>query len=119
MATDDTSAEKAARSWATVGVASVLVTAVLVGIWLDAVPRSAVCPTIYPMPESCAPERRHDVGVAWTLVIATTYVLVVVVALTEGRRRRWFLRAGLVVLALVAWFGYRSVMGSTGYLISS
>ena len=62
---------------------------------------------------------RHSFNVAWTLVVTWIYVFIVVVALTAGRRARWFLRVGLVVLALVGWFGYRFAMGSTAYVISS
>lgn len=110
--TPDTRARRA------VTLATVVSIATCAAIWWLAVPMEAVCPAVYPAPGGCTAADRQSAGVTWTIVVAVSYALTVVIALTLGRRRRWLTRAAMSALVVVAVVGFGAVQGSTGFVVS-
>ncbi|MCM3662640.1 hypothetical protein M3148_16840 [Georgenia satyanarayanai] len=96
----------------------VLATAVLVAtwvvLWLAVVPVGVACPAIYPAPPGCSAADRRSAGVTWSLIVTMVYALSVTIALTFGRGRRWLTHGAVWALVLVAVIGIGAVQGSTG-----
>jgi hypothetical protein len=97
--------------WVPLVVATVLLGAALLIVWLVAVPVGPVaCPAIYPAPRNCTGPGRSGTAVVVTAVVAAIYAMTALLALLGRRSRRPLVIAGVVALAAASPIGYAVVI---------
>jgi hypothetical protein len=97
--------------WVPLVVATVLLVAALLIVWLVAVPVGPLaCPAIYPAPRNCTEPGRSGTAVVVTVVVAALYVATVLLALRGRRSRRPLVTTGVLAIAAASPIGYAVVI---------